>query len=314
MTTNHLRLLRPETASILKRAVVPLARVARQFESGRLNLFAPDRLVDGLFTGVEAFLDRIPIDTISTWLTWVVRDDAFWRPSRAGLTPRVRAFCQYFQELNEQHPYASTLLFMGSRYTHRGVLIDYLRAVGHIQRAAMTRRENRAEWLRSASQTIVESLYYELVSLVYAAERLKTGRQLARSRGGDQLGFLARNTATTLPDLFVGDEGRLRNAAVHYDRWRYSVPRDRILLTDNNWACDFSTPELLGELKLLLEDAMLPFQLLARLHAPDARVMLDVILSRDTPRLERIAAQYQPTLDMLNQLGWSPAVDSFVRR
>jgi hypothetical protein len=189
-----------------------------------------------------------------------------------------------------------------------------LRAAGQLRRAKTSRNEHRAEWLRIASSTIVESLYYEFVSFVYAAECLMRGDKISLERGGRQLRYVVQHTSTSLSGMFAGDEGHLRNAAVHYDRWRYSIATKTVHVSDLNWSAQFSTTELLAEVRSLLDQSVLPMHVVGRLHAHDARLLLRVFLA-DTlsPELAAKVEDWKKTEAALKALGWKPTTDTWIR-
>jgi hypothetical protein len=313
MTAEHF--LKGDSGKLLRRAFSPVVSLVRGLDGGRFDLFAPERIVDRFYAHLEAVVDLIPGHLVSRGLIALVRDDSFWEGASSRATPRVKAFCDYFRALNTQWPFASTILIMGSRYLKRPMFADLLRAMGQVQRATAARREHRAEWLRHASLTIVESLYYELVSLVYAAECLSSGTEFRLARGGPQLGFVARMASAKLPGLFEGEEGRLRNAAVHCDRWRYVPATNKIHMTDTNWADEYETSELLTELRDLFRDSMLPFEVILRVHGVESRGLLRLLLLEQTsPRLVSLENEFKTTETELRRLGWRAASDGIVRR
>lgn len=291
---------------VIARAFSPLATVVRAMERGRIDLLASERVADRFFAAMEAVVSRMPGALIRHGVVGLLHDDQFWRPdNRRTISAKGRAYCDYFEALNADWPYASTILTMGSHFLRRGGFVDVLRGIGHLQRASMARRERRAEWLRSSTVPIIESLFYESVSLVYAAECLRQRRPMTARRGGPQLREVAGWTARSLPGLFRGDEGRIRNAAVHHDRWRYVHESNAVRMTDEGWSQETSTQELLVTMRTLLEDSYLPFLVMARLHGPESRLMLQAMLT-DHPAIPSsvIEADFNRTITELRSLGW----------
>lgn len=297
---------------LLQRLADPVIAFARRMEQGRLDLFAPEQIVDRLYARLDAAIDRIPRPIITTGLIAILRDASFWNgvATEEDLTPQVKAFCGYFRALDAHWPYASSILIMDSRYVRRSLFADFLRAMGYLQRASSTHQEHCADWLRHASGTIIESLYYELVSLVYSAECLRRRKPFAAKRGGAQLQELAREAVDSFSGLFLGSEGRIRNAAAHYDRWRYSHASNSIHLTDKGWSHEYSTTDLLEELRSLLQKSMLPFHVIVRQDVSEARLILRALLMDDPSAIPGgIEVAYNRTADELRRLGWTPAAN-----
>jgi hypothetical protein len=153
----------------------------------------------------------------------VTPDDIAAAFSEIPPRPRRRhceIICDYLDMVERDAPFVPAIIFGGSGLMKMHFLAKTLEAFGKLRQAARGAGESRIEALRVAAAFVLESMYQEMVIVLYEIECVRLSRPITPGLSfGNLVDNVAHSTRDLLPGFIDRNAARIRNAASH-DHWQ----------------------------------------------------------------------------------------------
>jgi hypothetical protein len=238
------------SSGVLLQIFGPMIRFSDRLERGTVDLTRPRTEIARLQQQIAASLEGAELATMISEIGVLLRaltpDDIAAALSDLPPRPQRRncvAINAYFDLVERDAPHALGIIYSGSRLFGLDFSAKILEALGKLRMAARGSGEARIEALRIAAGFILESLYKELMIVIYEIECLRVSREIRSELAfGNLVENVAHSTRNLLPGFVDRHAARMRNAAYH-DRWKERVVGSSIVdLHDDECALRSLTP------------------------------------------------------------------------
>jgi hypothetical protein len=205
----------------------PMLRFSARLERGTVDLTRPRTEIGRLETQINASMDALDATTLVSAVGELLH--TFTPDGVAAavtdLPPRpMRRQCKtlndYLDIVDRDAPFTLGIVYAGSKLFGLDFTAKSLEAIGKLRDAARGSGETRLEALRIAAGFILESLYKELIVVLYEIECVRRSQPIAAGLGfGNLVENVAHSTCALLPGFVDRHAARIRNAGYH-DRWQ----------------------------------------------------------------------------------------------